>query len=292
METRASYVLVGAFVLGLIVAGIFAILWLAGGTAADETKNFRIQFTGNVTGLKTGSTVHFRGIPVGEVTRIDFNKKNPELIEVDIKIRASSPVKSTTVAEVESSLLSGTATVLLRGGDKDDPNLRPEKGKNYAVLKGEESAFTQIGSDVHTALAKIATVADKVNAVLDQNNREEIARALKSANVLLASANTAVNSVGKLADTADKFVKELQPAAKELPEAIKSFKDTGVQAQKMLRENRRPIRDFAASGLQEFALFLVEARRFVRSFNRVLIKLEHDPSGFLFGNQQKGFRGR
>lgn len=292
METRASYVLVGAFVLGLIVAGIFAILLVAGGDTSDEKKNFRIYFTGNVTGLKEGSKVHFRGIPVGEVTEIGFFEKNTELIEVHINVKQDTPVKAKTVAEVESQLLGGAASVLLRGGDKDEPNLLPKKGEDYAVLKGVPSAFAQISSDAKTALAKIAKVADKIDTILDKNNRDEIAKALKSANRLLVSADKTVKRVGELAGTADKFVKDLQPATKELPAAIKTFRETGDQARRLLKENRRPLRDFTASGLQEFSLFLVDARRFVRSFNRVLIKLENDPSGFLFGNQQKGFRGR
>ena len=300
METRASYVLVGAFVLGLIAAGIFAILLVAGGGTSDNTKNFRIYFTGNVTGLKEGSKVHFRGIPVGEVTEIGFFKNNTELIEVHIKVKQNTPVKAKTVAEVETQLLGGSASVLLRGGDKDElrggdkdePNLLPKKGEDYAVLQGVPSDIAQITSDAKTALANIARVAGKIEDILDKNNRKEIAKALKSANTLMESADKTVKRVGELAHTADKFVKDLRPAAQKLPDAIKTFTATGNEARKLLKENRRPLRDFTASGLQEFSLFLVDARRFVRSFNRVLIKLENDPSGFLFGNQQKGFRGR
>jgi phospholipid/cholesterol/gamma-HCH transport system substrate-binding protein len=57
----------------------------------------------------------------------------------------------------------------------------------------------------------------------------------------------------------------------------------------ILRENRRPIADFAATGLYEFSLFLTDTRKFVRSFDRILTRIESDPSQFLFGNRQRGF---
>jgi len=60
-------------------------------------------------------------------------------------------------------------------------------------------------------------------------------------------------------------------------------------ARGIMRENRRPIADFAATGLYEFSLFMTDMRKFVRTFDRLLTRVESDPSQFLFGNRQRGF---
>jgi phospholipid/cholesterol/gamma-HCH transport system substrate-binding protein len=60
-------------------------------------------------------------------------------------------------------------------------------------------------------------------------------------------------------------------------------------ARTIVRENRRPIADFAATGLYEFSLFLTDMRKFVRTFDRIMTRIESDPSQFLFGNRQRGF---
>jgi phospholipid/cholesterol/gamma-HCH transport system substrate-binding protein len=57
METRANYVLVGAFVL-ICIAGLFvAILWVAGSQFREEYTYYRTYFTGAVTGLGKGTVV-------------------------------------------------------------------------------------------------------------------------------------------------------------------------------------------------------------------------------------------
>ena len=67
METRASYILVGSFVLTLI-AGLFGFtVWVAKIQFEEARQPYRIYFTGSVTGLQTGSPVRYQGIPIGTV---------------------------------------------------------------------------------------------------------------------------------------------------------------------------------------------------------------------------------
>ena len=66
METRASYLLVGSFVLAIMAGAVVFVIWVTG-TSAEKTVRYHMRFAGSVPGLQVGSQVRFRGIPVGEV---------------------------------------------------------------------------------------------------------------------------------------------------------------------------------------------------------------------------------
>src|ERR1700752_1509469 len=68
METRAPYVIVGAFVLATIVAVFGFVYWLNNSGGLGPRKTYHVQFEGSVPGLLVGAGVLFNGIRVGEVT--------------------------------------------------------------------------------------------------------------------------------------------------------------------------------------------------------------------------------
>ena len=55
METRASYVLLGAFVLGLIAAGVVFLLWVSGSGGRAGGIPLTVEFRQDVTGLNNGA---------------------------------------------------------------------------------------------------------------------------------------------------------------------------------------------------------------------------------------------
>ena len=57
METKASYILVGSFVLALCLAAAGFILWIAKFQFDQEFARYDIFYEGSVTGLTEGSSV-------------------------------------------------------------------------------------------------------------------------------------------------------------------------------------------------------------------------------------------
>jgi phospholipid/cholesterol/gamma-HCH transport system substrate-binding protein len=68
METRANYVLIGLFTLAVIAGAFGFVYWFNTIGGAGERATYRIVFDGSVSGLRTGASVLFNGIRVGEVT--------------------------------------------------------------------------------------------------------------------------------------------------------------------------------------------------------------------------------
>ena len=86
METRANYVLIGAFV--LLAAGALALftLWIAGNPFSRSYKDYDVIFNGPVNGLSEGGEVRFNGIKVGEVTGISLDTVDPTQVIARAKV--------------------------------------------------------------------------------------------------------------------------------------------------------------------------------------------------------------
>ena len=70
METRAPFVIIGAFVLAAIVAVFGFVYWLNNTAGLGARATYHVQFDGPVPGLLVGAAVLFNGIRVGEVTSL------------------------------------------------------------------------------------------------------------------------------------------------------------------------------------------------------------------------------
>ena len=77
METRASYLLVGAFVLAIMAGALVFVIWLTGATA-EKTVNYHMRFEGSVTGLQVGSQDHYLscGLPTPYGRHVGRWKRN------------------------------------------------------------------------------------------------------------------------------------------------------------------------------------------------------------------------
>ena len=121
MNNRVNYTLVGFVVLfgfSLIVGFTY---WLLQPSSEIETKRYLIHFDESVLGLNIDAPVKYRGISVGEVTRLRINPKNAEQVEVLLTILRSTPIKFDTVAKLTSQGITGLSYINLSLGSNDAP---------------------------------------------------------------------------------------------------------------------------------------------------------------------------
>ena len=305
METRASYVLVGMFVLGLAAAAVFFVLWL--GSAGSTNKvSYHVILTGNVTGLAKGAAVRYRGIQkgeVGEITlreptqhEIDRFKVTGEVIDVEIRVAADTPVYTDTTASLESQGLTGSPFIQLKRAYASTASKLDPKDKVKAVVQGESAGFEAVLEKLPTALVAVTNLADRAALLLDDENQKKIKTVLDNADKAFKSMDEFSEDAKRWIAKIDKPIERIDEVAKEAQEALKNIKKAAGEfgalmgdTRGIVRDNRRPIADFTATGLYEFSLFMTDMRKFVRTFDRVLTRVESDPSQFLFGNRQRGF---
>jgi len=116
METRAPYALIGLFVMTVIAAAFGFVYWLHNGGGLTERTVYRVHFENTVSGLLKGASVLFNGIRVGEVTNLQLDTNNPQVIMATIAVDAGTPVRADTKVGLDFQGLTGVPVVTLQGG--------------------------------------------------------------------------------------------------------------------------------------------------------------------------------
>ncbi len=217
METRANFILIGAFTLAAVVAAFLFVMWIAGYGATGTHRRYQIVFNGSVSGLSSGATVLFNGLKVGEVTNLGFVKGNPSQVVADIDVtNASAPINSDTKAQLETQGLTGSATVALIGGEKGgeltgNPPVIPSlptatladlQTKAGYVLDLANKLLVDNAQPIHQTIENVQTFSMAL-----ANNSAGVDAALKGMADLGKTIEPLATRLQALSDDADKLVK-------------------------------------------------------------------------------------
>jgi phospholipid/cholesterol/gamma-HCH transport system substrate-binding protein len=176
METRANYVLIGVFTLA-VVLGVFGfVYWFQNIGGTGERAFYRVQFEGSVSGLRTGATVLFNGIKVGEVTELKLDPKKPKQVIAGISIDKSVAVRADTEIGLEFQGLTGISALSLKGGDPAKPVLigaKDNKDPDAPVLVAPPGATQDVTAAARDALRKVQELIEEnqksIKSALDQD---------------------------------------------------------------------------------------------------------------------------
>ena len=151
METRAPFVVVGAFVLAAIVAVFGFVYWLHNTAGLGPRATYHVQFEGSVPGLLVGAAVLFNGIRVGEVTDLRLAPDNPRRVNVTISVASTTPVRADTKVGLEFQGLTGVPVITLEGGQLlassgEVPTLIAEPGAGQSMTQAARDALRKVDS--------------------------------------------------------------------------------------------------------------------------------------------------
>ncbi len=312
METRAHYVAVGAFVLAIIVLGFVAVLSLGRVEFAQELKRYYVFFKGSVTGLSKGSFVQYNGITVGRVVDVRVDPDDLEKIQVTVEIDTNLvTIKTDARAFVDTNLLSGVATIQIRGGTREARVLEPEPGHRYPVIASGSSVLQRVTETGPQLLDRLMVTVDNLNAVLSEQNRKAVSDSLQNVRTiteafvgpsqevhdLVANANAAALGLKSLIDHVDESYAsrgglrdEASKALNDFDRLAKGLIDTNRQLQQVLQENRSGIQEFTHSTLTQVSNLVSDMQRFIAGLTRFMTSVERDPARLLFGERREGYR--
>jgi phospholipid/cholesterol/gamma-HCH transport system substrate-binding protein len=287
------------------------VLWLARGELTAQHARYDIYFAGPVTGLREGSIVEYNGVPVGKVLDVRIDPANVERIRVNVEVDSSVLIKTDAKANVETNILSGVAFIEIAGGTQEAPVLVAQDGERYPVIASRRSRLANVYARAPQLLEKLNDMADRLNDLLGDKNRQAIRETLENVRVLsthlaerdkdlaelAGNANTAVLSLTKLLDNIDKSYSGQDGISDRLTGAIgdfdrvaKNLVDTNRQLQGALQDLRPGIRSFSQQTLVDVGSLVTEARQFISGLSRLASGLERDPSRILFGDRREGYK--
>jgi phospholipid/cholesterol/gamma-HCH transport system substrate-binding protein len=172
METRAPYVVVGAFVLAAIAAVFGFVYWLNNAGSIGKRDSYQVVFNGPVPGLLVGAAVLFNGIRVGEVTSLGLVEGSPHDVHATIAVAERTPVRSDTKVGLDFQGLTGVPVVALEGGSsasapKVAGPLIAEKGAGQSMTQAAREALRRVDTvladnagPLHETIGNLGTFAE------------------------------------------------------------------------------------------------------------------------------------
>ena len=261
MSQRANYFKLGLFVIGAIIAGILVLLVIGTGRFLQKRVTIETYFNESVQGLDIGSKLKYRGVEVGQVTRISFtyvkyeqdkpmaDRKRYVLVEAQIQPRlvggkAANDIASaeSTAMEVEKGLriklapqgITGTSYLEIDYVDAaNNPPLPVDWTPDYIYIPSAPSTVGQIVNSASAIMERlnhldIEAVVTNLNKLLATTNDRVAALDVKSLQQrterTLAKIESTLNDIAakKMSDEAVALISELRKTNGELQATISS----------------------------------------------------------------------
>ena len=271
METRANYALVGLFTLAAIVGGFGFVYWFnAVGGSADRAV-YRLVFDGSVSGLRTGASVLFNGIRVGEVTELKLDPAAPRAVIAMVSIEKVVAVRTDTSVNLEYQGVTGTASIALRGGSQgaalppgNPPTLTVDAAGAQDVTQAAREAMRRIDSLVSDNEAVLKGALKNIEAF-----SQTLAANSQRIDHILSGAE------GLLGGGAD------QPG--DIAQAARAIKSAAENLDARSAEISTGLTRFSTSGLREWERLAIDGRRTLAEVDKMVKNIDRNPSRLIFG---------
>ncbi len=304
MNSRTNYTIVGGFVIILGIAFIWGILWISSGGSTQRFDRYLVYVTESVAGLQADAPLDFMGVNVGKVEAISIDPDNPERVRLLLQVQQGTPVNQDTVATLVFQSLTGTGSVSLTGGEADSPPLQKTPGEEYPVIASQPSLTSRLNTAAPALLSNLTETTDSINALLNEENRGDLARTLRNIATLtdqLAQQSdqldTAFEQVGAILQNAriasDKLpamFEDLSASAKGLTQMSDQVRMVGDSAaaviggfEHVIATSEEGLTYFTSTTLPDISAMIAELRAASENLRRASEKLERNPSVLIYG---------
>lgn len=294
METKASHVIIGAFTLLAILAGLGFFLWLARVEINQRFTRYDILFD-QVSGLGESSPVRFNGVDVGEVVAIALDRANPSLVRVRIEVAASTPVRQGTEATLSTQGVTGVTFVGLEGGLPDAARLPIDPEFGVARIPSKTTPVQSLLEDAPDVLKQTQVVLDGIGRFTTQDNADHVTQILANLEDsserltrMMADLSETSDSLTAAADRFAAFSQGLEGVTGNANGAITDARAAIADLRKAVADARTAlghIDNFAAEGLPQIADLSGPVARLVADLSRLTDDIRRDPARFLLGNR-------
>ena len=266
METRANYVLIGAFTLAVIAAAFGFVLWFQSLHTTKLRSPIRIIFEGPASGLRNGGSVNFNGIRVGEVISVKLD--NPRRVVALAMVENNAPLRKDTLVGLEFQGLTGVAAISLKGGEEAAPPV-PLDEDGVPILTADPNALQDVTEAIRATLQNVnRIVSDNQQSVKNSlHNLETFTAALARNSEKIDNVMARVDGVMGKADSLMLGLNSIGGGA------------TGGELASMVKA----IKDLAEDFDKRSGALMTEGRRTLTDISRAVNNFDRNPSRVIFG---------
>ncbi|HEX8574595.1 MAG TPA: MlaD family protein [Allosphingosinicella sp.] len=319
METRSNHILVGAVVMGMLVALVLFIVWLSQ-ASGDQDKRYDILFSQAVEGLAKGSAVTFSGVPVGQVESINLMPETPQFVRIRISVRDDTPVIVGTTATMKATF-TGIASIQLDPPERDPrrrrvdrpiecPQVNPESQCPFGVplIPTKPGALGQLLSSAPELLERVSALTARLTELLGDRNQnsiaailenvqvisrnlaersDEIAATLAEARIAIRQTGVAAQEMGQLADTADRSLsQDVRPMLGELRQTIRAAETSMGNLDAAIGDARPGLQAFSKQTIPEVGQLVRDLREMSDALSQVAQRLNTQGAGGIIGGSK------
>jgi ABC-type transporter Mla subunit MlaD len=271
LSQKANYFKLGLFVIGAVVAGILVLTIIGTGRWLKPRTTIETYFNESVQGLDIGSKMKYRGVVIGEVSRITFTyveyeqnkpmmqRKRYVLVQAQIEPHLVGGRAANDIASPESSRLEVERGLRV--------HLAPQgiTGTNYLELDYVDPSTPTLPIDwmpdniyIPSTPSTVSTFVTAASEILDRLKHLDIETTIANLNKLLATTNDRVAGL------------DTQGISKRMDQTLGKLDTTldNLQAKKLSNE--------AASLIAELRQSNAQLKSFLA--NPALAKLPQDAS--------------
>ena len=298
MENKAHAMAAGAFVLGVLALLVALAVWLT--RDGGDRDLYEMSTRETVSGLQPQAPVRFRGVPVGKIEFIGFDRKVKGNVLVRISVDRGTPMTKSTFATVSTQGVTGLGFIqlddedgsaeVLVANDDDPPRIPLKPGLMDKLIKKSEVIMDQV-EQVSLSLNKLLSPDNQ--AVMTGAVRQ-IGEAAGSVSKLAQSMEPTLARLPALSREASQTLESLQTAADEVSATATSVGNTAQR----LNEKGGPIdkvaegstalvstiETFSAATLPKLSDVADETTRTLRQLRRTVGAVDDNPQSLIFGN--------
>jgi len=209
MALKANYFKLGLFVIGAIISGVIVLVVIGSGRWFQPKLTIETYFNESVQGLDIGSKVKYRGVAIGEVTKIGFTYNRYQL-DRPMTERARYVLVE---AQIEPRLLGGRAAA---GDITSQKNAQMEIERGLRVRLAPQGItgtsyleidyidppppmlpidWTPDNTFIPSAPSTFTALINSASEIMDRLHKLDIEGTLANLNTLLVGANSKVAAI-------------------------------------------------------------------------------------------------
>jgi phospholipid/cholesterol/gamma-HCH transport system substrate-binding protein len=304
LETKANHLVIGGFVLLMVGAAFAFVYWIENFMNGGAAKQYHVVFNGSVQGLAEAGGVLFNGLKVGSVKKLAIMPEDTRKVRVLIAVGGDIPIRENSQARISQQGLAGWVALEITPGTPDSPLLAAKAGEELPVITAEVGgAGGSMMSAVPEALGNANALFQRLNQLVANNedlvhrtaknvesftsmldgNKDDISAVIKDARGLSGRFQ---NIADKLETAVDQATQGDASLVAQAQQAVTSFRKLADKLDKSVGDQADGLTSQARRSLREFENFMRDGRRMAESLDRVLQKVENNPSSLIFGGSQ------
>ncbi|MCF3973265.1 MlaD family protein [Paracoccus salsus] len=240
METKANYMLIGAFSIAGFLGILGFVMWFARLELDRQFAYYDVYFP-EVSGLGPSSEVRFAGLPVGRVVDMQLAPGNPLPVRVRLEVVEDTPIRKDSTAALEIQGVTGVALVAISAGSERAPLLRDADTSAVPVIPSSRSALQTLTDEGPQIISRLSLVAEQLAQILGEENQARVAMIL--GNVERSSGNLdqalddvaeASKAISQAAGGIATFGEQMEDLSRSAGTTLDRFADAAAQAETTL----------------------------------------------------------